>query len=146
LQSEHFDRVVAGNDLSNYKIIQKNEFAYNPARINVGSIAHFKNDIGIISSLYVCFKTTDELLDSFLLNVLQLEYTKFQIENLGEGGVRIYLWYDLFALIKCKIPCIEEQTKIANFLTALDDKITNNQTQLNALKQYKQGLLQQLFV
>ena len=44
------------------------------------------------------------------------------------------------------LPSLPEQTKIANFLTAIDDKITNHQTQLNALKQYKQGLLQQLFV
>jgi type I restriction enzyme S subunit len=45
-----------------------------------------------------------------------------------------------------KIPSKPEQTKIANFLTALDDKINLNQTRLNALKQYKQGLLQQMFV
>ena len=44
------------------------------------------------------------------------------------------------------VPHIKEQTKIANFLTAVDEKITNNQTQLNAVKQYKQGLLQQMFV
>ncbi len=43
-------------------------------------------------------------------------------------------------------PSLPEQTKIANFLTSIDDKIIHNQTQLNALKQYKQGLLQQLFV
>ena len=43
-------------------------------------------------------------------------------------------------------PTIKEQTKIANFLTAIDDKITNSQTQLQAVKQYKQGLLQQMFV
>ena len=43
-------------------------------------------------------------------------------------------------------PSLPEQTKIANFLTAIDDKITTNQTQLNAVKQYKQGLLQQMFV
>jgi type I restriction enzyme S subunit len=146
LQSEHFDRVIAGSDLTNYKIIQKHEFAYNPSRINVGSIALFDNDIGIISSLYVCFSTTDKLLDRFLLNVLELEYTKFQIENLGEGGVRVYLWYDLFSLIKFKIPSLPEQTKIANFLTAVDEKITTNQNQLDAVKQYKQGLLQQMFV
>jgi restriction endonuclease S subunit len=41
---------------------------------------------------------------------------------------------------------IKEQTKIANFLTAVDDKITNNQNQLDAIKQYKQGLLQLMFV
>lgn len=44
------------------------------------------------------------------------------------------------------VPSIEEQTKIANFLTAIDDKITATQTQLKAVKQYKQGLLQQMFV
>jgi type I restriction enzyme S subunit len=43
-------------------------------------------------------------------------------------------------------PSLPEQTKIANFLTAIDKKITNNQTQLDAVKQYKQGLLQQMFV
>ena len=43
-------------------------------------------------------------------------------------------------------PCPEEQIKIANFLTAIDDKITVAQTQLKAVKQYKQGLLQQMFV
>lgn len=43
-------------------------------------------------------------------------------------------------------PCIREQTKIANFLTAVDAKLTNTQNQLAAAKQYKQGLLQQMFV
>lgn len=44
------------------------------------------------------------------------------------------------------VPSIPEQTKIANFLTAIDDKINHNQTQLDAMKQYKSGLLQQMFV
>jgi len=43
-------------------------------------------------------------------------------------------------------PDIKEQTKIANFLTAIDEKITKTQTQLEAVKQYKKGLLQQMFV
>lgn len=43
-------------------------------------------------------------------------------------------------------PCIKEQIKIANILSAIDDKITATQTQLQAVKQYKQGLLQQMFV
>ena len=48
--------------------------------------------------------------------------------------------------LKINIPSLPEQTKIANFLTAIDDKINNNQTQLDAMKQYKSGLLQQMFV
>ena len=50
------------------------------------------------------------------------------------------------AKIKITLPCHSEQTKVANFLTAIDDKITATQTQLQAVKQYKQGLLQQMFV
>ena len=47
---------------------------------------------------------------------------------------------------KIELPALKEQTKIANFLTAIDEKITINQTQLNTVNQYKQGLLQQMFV
>jgi len=57
--------------------------------------------------------------------------------NLSKGDV---LDFDL------PRPCVEEQTKIANFLTAIDDKLNHNQTQLDAMKQYKSGLLQQMFV
>lgn len=56
------------------------------------------------------------------------------------------LMNNVMAKIRIKFPCLAEQTKIANFLTELDEKISHNQTQLNALKRYKQGLLQQLFV
>jgi type I restriction enzyme S subunit len=56
------------------------------------------------------------------------------------------LMNNVMAKIEIKFPSVKEQTKIANFLTAIDDKITNNQIQLNAVKQYKQGLLQQMFV
>jgi type I restriction enzyme S subunit len=49
------------------------------------------------------------------------------------------------AKIIVNIPTKNEQTKIANFLTAIDDKITHAQAQLAAAKQYKQGLLQQMF-
>ena len=76
LKSEHFKREIAGEVLSNYKFLKKNEFAYNPARINVGSIAYFENEVGIISSLYVCFSTTEEILDYYFEQVIQLDHTK----------------------------------------------------------------------
>ena len=48
--------------------------------------------------------------------------------------------------IEINLPCPKEQAKIANFLTAIDDKITNVKSQLEAAKEYKQGLLQKMFV
>ncbi|UHO40375.1 hypothetical protein H5J24_10600 [Chryseobacterium capnotolerans] len=60
-QSEQFEGVDSedrGYDIKLYKIIDTNTFAYNPARINVGSIGYSENlENIIISSLYVCFKT-----------------------------------------------------------------------------------------
>ncbi len=50
-----------------------------------------------------------------------------------------------FSKFEIPVPSLPEQTKIANFLTAMDRKISHNQNQLNALKSYKQGLLQQMF-
>jgi type I restriction enzyme S subunit len=144
LQSDHFEGKVAGEDLSNYKIIKKYEFAYNPARVNVGSLAYFEEEIGVISSLYVCFKTTKDVLDYFLLQFLQIDHTKHRIEALGEGGVRVYLWYDLFSKIKIRIPSIEEQTAIAQVLQAADKEISLLKTKAKKLREQKKGLMQKL--
>ena len=144
LQSEHFDREVAGEDLTNYKIIRKGEFAYNPARVNVGSLAYFTEDVGVISSLYVCFRTTDEILDYILLQVLKLDQTIHKINSYGEGGVRVYLWYELFGKIKIALPPVEEQTAIAQVLQAADKEITLLKAKAEKLREQKKGLMQVL--
>jgi type I restriction enzyme S subunit len=69
-----------------------------------------------------------------------------QQQRLFVGNAQQFLDTDSMRGFKVNVPSLSEQTKIANFLTAIDDKISHNQTQLNALKQYKQGLLQQMFV
>lgn len=142
LQSEHFSREIAGDDLSNYKIIKKNEFAYNPARINVGSIAYFEKEIGIISSLYVCFATNKDVEDFFLQEVLKLDHTKHKIGAYGEGGVRIYLWYDLFKKIKIELPSVDNQKAVCKILKLADKEIELLIIKLNQLKEQKKGLMQ----
>jgi type I restriction enzyme S subunit len=146
LQEDHFDSKIAGNDSVNHKIVKSGDFAYNPARINVGSIGYFSGEIAIISSLYVCFRTKKSVRDDFFRYLLQLDRTKYQITTFGEGGVRIYLWYELFSLIKCELPCLEEQQKIADFLSAIDKKIELCEKQIADTEKFKKGLLQQMFV
>ena len=67
-QSEQFEnRNVASDDTSNYKIVEKDDFAFNPARINVGSIARLTLfERGIVSPMYICFRTRDGLLPEYL--------------------------------------------------------------------------------
>ncbi|MCL5796686.1 MAG: restriction endonuclease subunit S [Gammaproteobacteria bacterium] len=149
-QDEQFEGVDSSDrnyDISLYKIIHKNTFAYNPARINVGSIGYSGDlDNIIVSSLYVCFVTNNVLNDLYLLQYLNtFDFNKQVLRN-TEGGVRDYLFYENFSNIKMNLPCLEEQTKIANFLFVIDSKIEQVTQQLETAKQFKKGLLQQMFV
>lgn len=79
---------------------------------------------------------------SYLLN-----FEKNKIIQLVSGTTVKHIYIKDIKSIELSIPTeIAEQTKIANFLNAIDDKITVTQTQLQAVKQFKQGLLQQMFV
>ena len=149
-QSDQFEGVDShdrGYDVSLYKIIQSNTFAYNPARIDVGSIG-FSGDLNdiIISSLYVCFKTKDELNDDFLMIYLKSDEFNKAVLRKTEGGVRKYLFYENFSDIEIPIPYLAEQTQIANFLSAIDEKIKNTEGVIGQMAVWKKGLLQQMFV
>ena len=67
-QREQFeDRSIASDDTSNYKIVARNDFAFNPARINVGSIACLTTfEKGIVSPMYICFHTKNSILPEYL--------------------------------------------------------------------------------
>ena len=149
-QSEQFDGLDSndrGYDISLYKIINQKTFAYNPARINIGSIGYSYNlNEVIISSLYVCFKTNDELEDLYLLSYLDTYKFNKDILRYEEGGVRQYLFYESFSQINIPLPSNDEQTKIANFLSSIDSKIEQIVKQLDESKQFKKALLQQMFV
>ena len=73
------------------------------------------------------------------------DYMK-SISNFGARHDRMNITNESFFALPISLPSIKEQTKIANFLTAIDEKISHTQTQLEAAKLYKKGLLQQMFV
>ena len=148
-QDEYFeDRIIASKDLSNYYVIQKGDFAYNPSRIDVGSLAYkFDNNISVISPLYISFKAVvSSLVDSFLLEWFTTQQFTRQMNSSFEGSVRNTLSYESLRKIDITFPCIEEQTKIAHFLSAIDKKIKYCQEQIANTEVWKKGLLQQMFV
>jgi type I restriction enzyme S subunit len=113
-QSEQFeDREMIGTDIKAYKIIHNGEFAYNPARINVGSIAKYNGvEDCMISSLYVCFDVDRKRINSeWFFHLLKTSKMNFYYNLNGEGGVRIYLFYPNFARIKSSYPTKAEQQK-----------------------------------
>ena len=136
-QQEQFeDREMKGEDIAAYKIVSPGEFAYNPARINVGSIARYYGETDcMISSLYVCFKAKKELVNSqLLLHILKSPKMMYNYGINGEGGVRIYLFYPNFARIRVKLPSLEEQRRIASFLDCIEERIQTQNKVIEKLK------------
>jgi type I restriction enzyme S subunit len=147
-QVEYFeDRIIASKDLSNYYVIQKGDFAYNPSRIDVGSLAYkFDDYTSVISPLYISFKAVgDSLVDAFLLEWFNTQQFTRQMNSSFEGSVRNTLSYESLRKIDITFPCLEEQTKISNFLSAIDDKINHCKVQIEKTDVWKKGLLQQMF-
>jgi type I restriction enzyme S subunit len=148
LQSEQFgNHRVASKDVSNYKIVKKNDIAYNPSRINVGSIATLKDfEIGIVSPMYVVFSLKNTLNLTFFENLITTHLFKHLVIVGCSGSVRDSLNFEDLESFKLKLPCIKEQTKIANFLSAIDKNIELVTKKIEHTKTYKKGLLQQMFV
>ena len=134
-------------DRKAYNIVQPNSFAYNPARINVGSIGYYKGvENVIVSSLYEVFQTDNYVNDRFLWHWLKSDEFPRWIEKLQEGSVRLYFYYDKLCECQLYMPSLEEQEKIASFLDALDHLITLHQRKCDELKEVKKFMLQNMFV
>lgn len=110
---------------------------------NVGYIHHYTGKFNAYQRTYV--------LDGFAENIMFIKYyldmyLHQRIFREAKEGNTPYIVMSTLTEMSISLPSKVEQTKIANFLSAIDDKITATQTQLQAVKQYKQGLLQQMFV
>ena len=119
---------MENTDRKAYIIVPPNSFAYNPARINVGSIGYYEGaESVIVSSLYEVFQTADCVDDKFLWYWLKSDDFPKWIEKLQEGSVRLYFYYDKLCECKMMMPSVEEQRKISSYLTHLDNLITLHQ-------------------
>lgn len=126
--SGSFDETRAntnGLDFSNYKIVRQNQFAYNPSRINLGSISLYKDELDcIISPMYCVFsiKDTEKLLPEYLM--LWFERKEFQRSTLffAIGSVRDTFDYSLMQETSIPIPDIKMQRVIAEMYTVYNKR------------------------
>lgn len=145
-QSDQFDRTVASEDASNYKIVRKGQFAYNPSRVNVGSLDLLRNfEEGILSPMYVVFSTYEKhLLADFLYFHLKTQWFYGHIPMYVQGSVRDSLSFDGLCSMKFFIPSIEEQSAITHVLQIAEKEITLLKLKAEKLREKKKGLMQQL--
>ena len=115
-------------DRKMYIVVKPNSFAYNPARINVGSLGYYEGaENVIVSSLYEVFQTAEYVDDKFLKHWFKTKAFQDWIERLQEGSVRLYFYYDKLCECIMSMPSVEEQRKIGAYLDKIDNLITLHQ-------------------
>ncbi|RVT52910.1 restriction endonuclease subunit S [Acinetobacter indicus] len=151
-QSDYFDReIVTESNLNGYYIVNIDDFVYNP-RISVhapvGPIKRNKQCLGVMSPLYTVFKITQgnlTYLEYFFDSNFWHDYVK-SVANSGARHDRMNITNKDFFDMPVLYPSLEEQTKIANFLSSIDQKIEVVAQQIEQAKQWKKGLLQNMFI
>ena len=147
-QDEQFENggTMRDADKTAYWIVEPGSFAYNPARINVGSIGYQSTRKNVIvSSLYEVFKTDHSCDDRFLWHWFKSSLFTKQIEMLQEGGVRLYFFFDKLQKSEIWMPNVDEQRIIGQQFDQLDSLITLHQRKLELLQNIKKSLLDKMF-
>ena len=146
LPEDQFKRRVASANLSNYKIVRQGQYAYNPSRVNVGSIARLDNwDEGVLSPMYVVFRLDEAKVDSdYFSHWLNSNEARYRIANSAQGSVRQTVSFKEFAAIQIPLPERSRQTRIARYLNALRKEIDLLKAYRGRLQKQKRGLMQKL--
>ena len=144
---EYFGRKIFADDLTTYKIVPKNHFAYATNHIEEGSIGYqSKFNEALTSPMYTVFKTNREINDDFLYRILKSHDYIHEYQKRMEGSIdrRGGLRWDEFSKIKVPVPSSEEQSAINQVLQAADKEIQLLKTKAEKLKEQKKGLMQVL--
>ena len=144
-----FSKRVYSKDTDNYKIVRQGYFAYNPYRINVGSIGLFKEIIGLVSPAYVVFKVkrTDCLHPEFLFRLLKSPFYMSEIQRIAmsRGSVRRSLSYRDLSDFKIPLPPLPEQKKIAAILSTVQEAKEKTEAVISAARDLKKSMMSYLF-
>ena len=121
-------------------------FAHNAT---VGPVALLNTNLEFVilsttATYYRC--NSEKLVNTYLKNILESDYFKKQYVGIMSQSTRNQVPITTQRKLNLLVPCLEEQTKIANFLSAIDQKIAVVAQQIEQAKQWKKGLLQQMFV
>jgi len=143
----YFGKRIFSEDLSNYKVVHRHQFAYATNHIDEGSIGYQDTyDEALISPIYTVFQANETMDDRFLFLILKTEtYRHIFSSNTSasvdrRGSLR---WHD-FAKIRVPRPSIEEQKAIVKVINTADRELDLLRSQLDALREQKKGLMQLL--
>ncbi|MGO5267117.1 restriction endonuclease subunit S [Parafannyhessea umbonata] len=119
---EYFNKEVYSKELRTYRVVHRNMIAYNPSRINVGSVAvQDKVDNAIVSPLYVVFSADEtKVIPGYLVRFLRSKPGLDQIAQQSIGTVRSNLKFDALCKMQMPLPSLQAQVERMNKLTLVE--------------------------
>ena len=154
-QLEFFKKFVASENLSNYFLLHKGDFAYNKSYSSDypwGAIKHLERyDTGVLSPLYFCFRPNKEMVDTrYLQFFFDTKLWHKHIVNIAVEGARNHGLLNMavgdFYTMPILLPTMNEQLAIAEKLSAIRRKKVAEESIYRLFLQQKRYLLEKLFV
>ena len=143
---DYFGKEVASKDKSTYKIVPRGCFAYNPSRINVGSVDWQRNeDRVIVSPLYNVFSVSPQLNRQYLYYYLKSDFALQRIRAVATGSVRDNLKLAMLYEFPIRIPSIEQQKEIVEKLDRAKHVISLREQELQTLNDLVKARFVELF-
>lgn len=146
IQSEYFSKQVASEENIGYKVIKKGEFTYramsDDGKFTFNQLSDY--EIGIVSPSYAVFSVKSNHNDIFIKEILNSDIFTRHLAKEVQGGTRLSLKFKGLTKIRLKMPCLNEQCKIAEILDLSSKEIMLLEKEIESLKDQKKGLMQLL--
>jgi len=144
---EYFKKRVYSQDLSKYKVVKREQFAYSPIHLNEGAIGILETENeGLVSPLHVVFEFLPEA-NPYFFKYLLKSYRFLSIYfSLPQGSVerRGSILFNDFSKIYVQLPPLKEQNKIVSIISTVDDAINKTDKMVQRTQELKRGLMQHL--
>ena len=140
-----FTKQVYSKSTKNYKIVRRNQVAYNPARANIGSIAMLKEyDVGLVSPIYTVFEMKDTLTPTFFYYYMKQPIFQEMIKHHAIGTTRQNFPFEAFKMFPMVIPPMELQLKFEEIAKPIEQKIAKLKEENEVLAEIRDTLLPKL--
>lgn len=141
------EETIAAN-IERYKVVRSGAFAYNPMRLNIGSIAMSSFDADIlVSPDYVVFECDErQLLPDYLNHLRHSRHWMNYFGSAGNGSVRVRIYYGDLSVFAFNLPPLDVQRRIVDYLDAAVSEIELLKKQAEAYRRQKRGLMQKLLI
>ncbi len=143
---DYFGKEVASKDKTTYKIVPQGCFAYNPSRINVGSVDWQRNEERVIvSPLYNVFSVSEELDQEYLYYYLKSDFALQRIRAVATGSVRDNLKLEMLKEFPILLPPKNDQKTIANNLDRVKRIIELRKSEIDKMNELIKARFVEMF-